>query len=115
MGVKKPPIRCPKMDTVATREKWLQLFKECHSHWQKDKKAIICVYCHCKKNLKMRINEHRKKGCDKDVDSKRSPLKLKLYPPLRNATKGGNILKYRAKANALSKSRSSCPSTRFTL
>jgi hypothetical protein len=69
----------------------------------------------------MRINEHRKKGCDKDVDSKRNPLKMKLCPPLRNAMKGvyltkcGNILKYRAKANALSKSRNSHPSTTLSL
>jgi hypothetical protein len=41
--------------------------------------------------------------------SKGNLLKLKLYPPLRNATegvyiaKGGNTLEYRAKANALSK------------
>jgi hypothetical protein len=45
----------------------------------------------------MRINEHGKKGRDKVVDSKRNPLKLKLYPPLRNIeegvhlAKGGNI------------------------
>ncbi len=104
-----------------TCKKWLQLLKECYSHCQEDKKEFICVYYHCKKNLKMRINEHRKKGCDKDVDSKRNPLKLKLYPPLRNAmkgvylTKGGNIIEYRAKANALSKSRNSRPSTTLVL
>jgi hypothetical protein len=46
-----------------------------------------------KKNLKMRINEHRKKGCDKVVDSKRDVLKLKLYPPLKNATKGVHLKK----------------------
>jgi hypothetical protein len=46
----------------------------------------------------MRINEQQKKGCDKVVDFKRNPLKLKLYPPLRNIAevvylvKGGNIL-----------------------
>jgi hypothetical protein len=51
----------------------------------------------------MRINEHGKKGCDKVVDSKGNPFKLKLYPPLRNTTecmhlaKGGNILEYKAK------------------
>jgi hypothetical protein len=69
----------------------------------------------------MRINEHQKKGCDKVVDSEKNPLKLKLYPPLRNVTKGvyfvngGNILKYRVKANALSKSRSNHPSTTLIL
>ncbi len=31
-------------------------------------KEFICVYCHYKKNSKMRINEHQKKGCDKAVD-----------------------------------------------
>jgi hypothetical protein len=42
-------------------------------------------------------------------------FKLKLYPPLRNAAegvyfaKGGNILEYRAKANALSKPKNSRP------
>ncbi len=57
----------------------------------------------------MRINEHQKKGCDKVVDFKRNILKLKLYPPLRNITKGvylakgGNIIEYRTKTNALSK------------
>jgi hypothetical protein len=55
------------------------------------------------------------------MDSKRNPLKLKLYPPLRNIikgvhlTKGGNILKYRVKANALLKPRDSCPSTTLAL
>jgi hypothetical protein len=54
----------------------------------------------------MRINERRKKGCDKDVDFERNPLEFKLCPPLTNAmhlVKGGNILEYRAKVNALSK------------
>jgi hypothetical protein len=50
------------------------------------------------------------KGCDKVVDFEGKPFKLKLYSPLRNATKGvhfakgENILKYKVKANALSKS-----------
>jgi hypothetical protein len=45
------------------------------------------------------------------MDSKRNPLKLKFYPPLRNVVegvyfeKGGNILEYKAKANALLKLR----------
>jgi hypothetical protein len=48
-------------------------------------------------------------------------LKLKLYAPLRNATegvyfaKGGNILEYKAKANALSKPRNSRPLTTLAL
>jgi len=69
----------------------------------------------------MKINEHQKKGCDKAMDSEGNPFKLKLYPPLRNATKGvyivkgGNTLEYRAKANELSKPRNSCPLTTLTL
>jgi hypothetical protein len=76
----------------------LRLLKESHSHHQEDNKEFICVYYHCKKNLKTRINEHQKKGCDKVMDSKRNLFKLKLYPPLNNAmegvhlVKGGNIL-----------------------
>ncbi len=79
-------------------KEWLWLLKECHSHCQDDKKEFICVYCHYKKNSKMRINEHWKKGCDKVMDSERNPFKLKLYPPLRKTVegvyimKGGNIL-----------------------
>jgi len=42
-------------------------------------------YCDYKKNSKMRINEHQKKGCDKAMDIEGNPFKLKLYPPLRNA------------------------------
>ncbi len=69
----------------------------------------------------MKINEHRKKGCDKAMDSKGNLLKLKLYPPLRNVAegvyfaKGGNILRYKAKANALSKPKSSRPSITLAL
>ncbi len=57
----------------------------------------------------MRINEHRKKGCEKAIDFERNYFKLKLYPPLKNATKGvyitkgGNILEYRVKVNAFLK------------
>jgi hypothetical protein len=63
----------------------------------------------------------KRKGCDKVVDSERNPLKLKLYPTLRNAVegvyfaKGGNILEYRVKANALSKPKNNIPSTTLTL
>jgi hypothetical protein len=84
-------------------------------------KEFICVDCHYKKNSKMWINGHQKKGCDKVVDSKGNPFKLKLYPPLRNTTegvyfaKGGNILEYNAKVNALSKPRSNHPSTTLIL
>jgi hypothetical protein len=45
------------------------------------------------------------------VDSERIPFKLKLYPPLKNKmegvhlVKGGNILEYKVKMNALSKPR----------
>ncbi len=50
------------------------------------------------------------KGCDKVVDFEKKPFKFKLYSPLRNATKGvhfakgENILEYKVKANAMSKS-----------
>jgi hypothetical protein len=66
-----------------THEEWPQLLHECHNHCRKDMKEFICVYCHCKKNSKMKINEYRKKGCDKAMDFKGNPLKLKLYPPLK--------------------------------
>ncbi len=54
-------------------------------------------------------------------DSKRNPLKLKLYPPLRNATKGvylangGNILKYKVKTNPFLKPRSNLLLIRLAL
>jgi hypothetical protein len=69
----------------------------------------------------MMINEHQKKGCDKFVDSEKNLLKLKLYPPLKNTIKGvylaevGNILDYKAKANALSKPSSIYLSTTLVL
>ncbi len=84
-----------------THEEWLQLFQVCHSHYQEDRKEFMCVYCHYKKNSKMKINENQKKGCNKVVDSKKNPFKLKLYPPLKNAmegvhlAKGENIIKHR--------------------
>jgi hypothetical protein len=55
------------------------------------------------------------------MDYKGNLLKLKLYPTLRNTTevvhlaKGGNILEYRAKVNALVKPRSSHLSTTLAL
>jgi len=69
----------------------------------------------------MKINEHQKKGCDKAMDFEQNPFKLKLYPPLKNATegvylvKGGNTLEYRAKANALWKPKKSCLLTTLVL
>jgi hypothetical protein len=38
------------------------------------------------KNSKMRLNENKKKGCEKFVDDDKTQLTLKLYPPLKNAT-----------------------------
>jgi hypothetical protein len=102
-------------------KEWLRLLKEYHNHSRKDRKEFICVYWHYKKKLKMQINEHQKKGCDKVVDSKGSPLKVKLYPPLINTTegvyitRGGNLMEYRAKANALLKPRNNHPLTTFVL
>jgi hypothetical protein len=55
------------------------------------------------------------------MDFEGNPLELKLYPPLRNVTegvyfaKGGNILEYRVKVNALSKPRNSRPLTTLAL
>jgi shikimate kinase len=62
----------------------------------------------------MKLNEHKKKGCDKVVDDHGNKLKLKLYPPLRNIiesiiiAKGGNVLEYKVKLEALSKPKHSC-------
>jgi hypothetical protein len=53
-----------------------------HSHKQEDRKEFIFVYCKCKKNLKMKINEHRKKRCKKTMDFEGNSLTLKLYSPL---------------------------------
>jgi hypothetical protein len=67
----------------------------------------------------MKINEHEMKGCDKVVDFEGKPFKL--YSPLRNVTKsvhfakGENILEYKMKANALSKSKISRPSSTLIL
>ncbi len=61
------------------------------------------MYCNCKNFFMMRLNEHRKKGCEKAVDEDKNPLTFKLYLPLKNAAKGvilakgGNVLEYRAK------------------
>jgi hypothetical protein len=61
------------------REEWMRLLKECHGHYQEDKKEFISVYFHYKKNSKMKINEHQNKGCDKAVNFEGNPFKLKLY------------------------------------
>jgi len=73
------------------------------------------VYCNYKKNSKMRLNEHRKKGCEKALDDHGNQLTLKLYSPLRNVIEGnilaksGNVLEYRVKLEALSKPKHSHP------
>jgi hypothetical protein len=65
----------------------------------------------------MKLNEHTKKGCEKVVDDHGNQLTLKLYPPLKNTiegnilAKGGNVLKYKAKLEALSKPKRNCPAT----
>jgi hypothetical protein len=43
-------VKIDKIILVETyiREEWLQLIKEYHSHYRKDKE-FICVYCHCKR------------------------------------------------------------------
>ncbi len=73
------------------------------------------MYCNCKKKSKMRLNEHGKKGCEKVMDDHGNQLTLKLYPPLRNTTKGnilakgGNVLEYKMKLEASSKPKHSRP------
>jgi len=65
----------------------------------------------------MRLNEHRKKGCEKGVDDHGNRLTIELYPPLKNViegnilTKGGNVLEYRAKLEALSKPKCNYPAS----
>ncbi len=67
--------------------------------------------CNCKNFFMMRLNEHRKKGCEKAMDEDRNPLILKLYLPLKNVVegvilaKGGNGLEYGVKLEASSKPR----------
>ncbi len=46
-----------------TPKECLHLVKEGHQSSQENIKKFICVYCNCKKNSKMRLNEHWKKGC----------------------------------------------------
>jgi hypothetical protein len=58
MIVENVKIDKKKFMETCTREEWLRLLKECHNHYQEDKKQFICVYCHYKKNSKMGINEH---------------------------------------------------------
>ncbi len=89
-----------------TPKEWLHLMEECHQNSQKDRKELICVHCNYKKNLKMKLNEHWKKGCKKVIDDNKNQLTLNLYLPLKNITKGiilakgGNVLEYRAKLEA---------------
>jgi hypothetical protein len=94
-----------------TPKEWLNLVEECHQSNQEDRKEfILCVYCTCKKISKM-----RKKGCEKVVDDHGNQLTFKLDPPLRNTiegnilAKGGKFLEYKAKLEALSKPKHSCP------
>jgi hypothetical protein len=60
----------------------------------------------------MRLNKHKKKGCEKVVDSNGKQLNFKLYPPLQNVTKGfiftkgGKVLEYCMKLDSSSKPRS---------
>jgi hypothetical protein len=57
----------------------------------------------------MRLNEHRKKACEKMVDDDGNQLTLKLHVPLKNTIEGiilaksGNVLEYKAKLEPLSK------------
>jgi len=59
----------------------------------------------------MKLNEHRKKGCEKTMDDDGNQLTLKLYLPLKNTIGGinlansGNVLEYKVKLEALSKPR----------
>jgi len=59
----------------------------------------------------MKLNEHKKKGCEKTIDDDGNQLTLKLYLPLKNTIEGvifaksGNVLEYKAKLEALSKPR----------
>lgn len=71
-----------------TPKEWLHLVEECHQNNQEDRKKFICVYCNCKKNFKMRLNEHKKKGCEKTMDDDGNQLTLKLYLPLKNTIEG---------------------------
>ncbi len=97
-----------------TPKEWLHLMEECHQNSQKDRKKFINVYCNYKKDFKMKLNEHWKKGCKKVIDDNKNQLTLKLYLPLKNVTKGiilakgGNVLEYMAKLEASSKPLHSC-------
>jgi hypothetical protein len=69
---------------IYSQEEWLHLIDECHQNNQEDRKEFMCVYCNCKKNLKMRFNENSKKGCKKIMDNNNNQFSFKLYPPLKN-------------------------------
>ncbi len=92
-----------------TPKEWLHLMEECQQNSQEVKKEFICVYCNCKKKSKMRLNDNRKKGCEKAMDDHGNQLTFKLYLPFRNTAensilaKGGNVLEYKMKLEASSK------------
>jgi hypothetical protein len=59
----------------------------------------------------MRLNEHRRKGCEKTMDDDGNQLTVKLYLPLKNIIEGiilaksGIVVEYKAKLKASSKPR----------
>jgi predicted phosphoadenosine phosphosulfate sulfurtransferase len=73
------------------------------------------------KKLRNIINEHQKKGCQKNKEFWKEFSHLKLYSPLQNVTKGvylakcGNILEFWTKTNALLNIRHSHPSSTLAL
>jgi hypothetical protein len=82
-------IKIVKINKIAfvetyTHKEWLELLQECHCHSREDRKEFIYIYCKCKKNSKVRINEHQKKGCEYVVDFEGNFLTLKVFPPLQN-------------------------------
>ncbi len=61
----------------------------------------------------MRLNENKKKGCEKIVDDDKTQLAPKLYPPLKNVVDDiifiicENVLEYHAKLETCTKLRCS--------
>jgi hypothetical protein len=77
---------------IYTPKIWLHLVEKCHENNREDRKEfILCLYCNCKKNTKMKLNEHKKKGCEKAMDDHGNQLTLKLYPPLKNVIKATSL------------------------
>jgi len=78
------------------------------------------VYCNYKKNSKMKINEHKKKG-GKKCECQRKLFHIQVVPNIKNimegvhCARGGNILEYLVKKNALSKPRHNHLSSTLTL